>query len=162
MVSQHPMDAKRNAASGNSEVDMRVSIATRNLGGFVKGTVVVALVSTLLMGVLPSALHAAGAKCPQATVLKAGVSILPIGSAGITITFSPALPRACTSEKYVVVLTQLNDAGYSPVVDCTYLNVLNETPNSFQVQHKTCKDGVPQNVTTPLTFGWVAVGTKPQ
>jgi hypothetical protein len=44
---------------------------------------------------------------------------------------------------YTVVVQATNTAGYSPSSECTYFNVLKETPTKFEVQHKTFKDGKP-------------------
>ena len=116
---------------------------------------------------------AQAASCPAGKVLASGLTTLQTGTstaAGITVTFvkpngttPKPLPAPCdVSGSYVVVLTQSNDGGYSPTTNCTYLNVLNKNRNGFEIQHKECASGTPQDVTTNLQLGWVAIGvTQP-
>lgn len=97
---------------------------------------------------LAISLLAAGAA--DAAEIRAGVSSFAIGQAGIYVPLSPAVDQA-----YSVVIQPANTAGYSTTGECTYFNVLKETPNEFQIQHKTCKDGTPIPVDTSVTINWV-------
>ena len=84
--------------------------------------------------------------------IRAGSEAWQIGQAGIYVNLSPAV-----SGPYSVVVQPSNTAGYSPTGECTYFNVLKETPTQFQVQHKTCKDGTPVALDTGVTLAWILV-----
>lgn len=89
----------------------------------------------------------------QATEVRSGSVAWAIGQAGITIPLVPPV----TSGPYSVVVQPTNTAGYSTTTECTYFNVLKESPADFQVQHKTCKDGTPIAVDTGVTLKWVLI-----
>jgi hypothetical protein len=97
---------------------------------------------------LIAVISAAGAA--NAAEIRAGVSSFKVGDAGIYVPLSPAVDQA-----YSVVIQAANTAGYSSTGECTYFNVLKESPTEFQIQHKTCKDGTPIPVDTSVTINWV-------
>lgn len=105
--------------------------------------------STLTAVILFAFLVSAGA---QAVELRAGSVSWTAGQAGITVPLSPAV-----DQPYSVVVQQTNTAGYSPSSECTYFNVLKETPTKFEVQHKTCKDGTPLPLDDSVTLKWILV-----
>jgi hypothetical protein len=90
---------------------------------------------TLALAIPFAFLVSAGA---QADTSRAGSVAWAIGQAGVTVPLSPAV-----TGPYTVVVQATNTAGYSPSSECTYFNVLKETPTKFEVQHKTFKDGKP-------------------
>jgi len=57
---------------------------------------------------------------------------------------------------YSVVVQPTNTAGYSPIPNCTYFNVLKKTTTNFQVQHKRCDDGVPVKLDVNVSLDWIA------
>lgn len=84
---------------------------------------------------------------------RAGAAPFPIGSAGIFVTFTTAMPNA----DYSVVVQQRDTAGYSTTPVCTYFNVLKKTATGFQVQHKQCEDGVPVALDVAVSLDWIAM-----
>ena len=108
-----------------------------------KYKLVVALVLVCLSFV-PTASHA--------IEIRAGSVGWTAGQAGITVTLTPPV-----AAPYSVVVQPTNTAGYSPTSECTYFNVLKETPTKFEVQHKTCKDGTPVPLDGNVTLKWILV-----
>ena len=88
---------------------------------------------------------------------RAGAMAWQKGLAGITVKFAPPM----SNTNYSVLVGATHAAGYSPTSECTYFNVLNEALDSFQVQHKTCKDGRPIPIDDPLTLQFIIV-TRPE
>jgi hypothetical protein len=84
--------------------------------------------------------------------LRAGSVGWLAGQAGITVPLSPAV-----TGPYSVVVQATNTAGYSTTSECTYFNVLKETPTKFEVQHKTSKDGTPLPLDVNVTLKWVLI-----
>lgn len=102
------------------------------------------------LSILALALSLALAGAANAAEIRAGVSSFAVGQAGIYVPLTPAVDQA-----YSVVIQAANTAGYSSTGECTYFNVLKESPTEFQIQHKTCKDGTPIAVDTNVTINWV-------
>lgn len=96
--------------------------------------------SIALVGLAPRDAHSA---------CIAGTALFQAGEAGIIVKHNVVkLPHA-------VVVQQTNTAGYSPVSECTYFNVLKKKPDHFQVQHKTCADGTPKELTFNVPLDWI-------
>jgi hypothetical protein len=102
--------------------------------------------------ILALAFSVAPAQAQQVVGYRAGTAPFTAGSAGIVITFSVPMPTA----KYSVVVQPTNTAGYSPIAQCTYFNVLKKTTTNFQVQHKRCDDGTPVNLDVNVSLDWIA------
>jgi hypothetical protein len=83
---------------------------------------------------------------------RAGTKSFAKGLAGIPITFSAPMPTA----KYSVVVQPTNTAGYSPISQCTYFNVLHKTSTGFEVQHKRCDNGAPVPLDDNVSLDWIA------
>jgi len=105
--------------------------------------------STLALAIPLAFLVSAGA---QAAELRAGSVSWVSGQAGITVNLSPAV-----TGPYTVVVQPTNTAGYSPSSECTYFNVLKETPTKFEVQHKACQDGMPLLLDVNVTLKWILI-----
>ncbi len=84
--------------------------------------------------------------------LRAGSIGWSAGKAGITVPLSPNV-----TGPYTVVVQATNTAGYSPTGECTYFNVLKETPKKFEVQHKASKDGEPLALDVNVTLKWILI-----
>ena len=82
---------------------------------------------------------------------RAGTAPFPINSAGIIVNVIPPMPDGC----YAVSVQQTNTAGYSPIKNCTYFNVLKKTATQFQVQHKTCQTGTPVPLKVGVSLDWI-------
>lgn len=85
--------------------------------------------------------------------IRAGVAPFYAGQAGIYITLPTPMPNG----NYAVTVQATNTGGYSPTTECTYFNVLKKTATNFQVQHKTCIDGVPIALDKNVPLNWIAV-----
>jgi hypothetical protein len=88
----------------------------------------------------------------HAAELRAGSVGWASGQAGIVVNLAPAV-----TGPYTAVVQPTNTAGYSTSGECTYFNVLKETANKFEVQHKTCKDGTPLALDGNVTLKWILV-----
>ncbi len=98
------------------------------------------------------AISLASVQAQQVVGYRAGTAPFTAGSAGIVVTFSVPMP----TDKYSVVVQPTNTAGYSPISQCTYFNVLKKTTTNFQVQHKRCDDGTPINLDVNVSLDWIA------
>jgi|SRR4051812_34058295 hypothetical protein len=84
---------------------------------------------------------------------RAGLIPWKKGDAGVTVKVFPPMSNA----NYSVSVQQANTAGYSPISECTYFNVLKLEPDNFQIQHKKCKDGQPVPVDDTISMLWIIV-----
>lgn len=89
----------------------------------------------------------------NANSTRAGVDAFLAGQAGIYITLDTPMPNG----NYSAVVNATNTSGYSPTTECTYFNVLKKTATNFQVQHKTCIDGVPIPLDKNVSLNWVVM-----
>jgi hypothetical protein len=105
-------------------------------------TVVLALVALATVVGLMSG-RSAAAKHPLRDY-RAGTAAFAIGR---MVSISPSLPSLPNTD-YAVVVQATNTAGYSPTSDCTYFNPLHKRADVFEVQHKSCDDGVPVKTAT--------------
>lgn len=85
--------------------------------------------------------------------VRAGVAPFLAGQAGIYITLPTPMPNG----NYSAVVNATNTSGYSPTTECTYFNVLKKTATNFQVQHKTCIDGVPIPLDKNVSLNWIVM-----
>jgi hypothetical protein len=109
-------------------------------------------ITTSLVMIIVLAVTLASVQAQQVVGYRAGTASFTAGSAGIVVTFSVPMPTA----KYSVVAQPTNTAGYSPISECTYFNVLNKTATNFQVQHKRCDNGAPVNLDVNVSLDWIA------
>lgn len=130
-------------------------------------------VGALLIGLLPSAVHAA--TCPEGKVLAVGESSFPQGSMGIFINFnsdlpSPQVAAACQNHT-LAIGSWTNSGAISGIPDCVYLNFFRPGgPNTvledqqhvsqFGVQLKKCEDGVPVPASASFNISWEVITTK--
>jgi hypothetical protein len=109
-------------------------------------------ITTSLVVITVLAVALASVQAQQVVGYRAGTAPFTTGSAGITVKFSVPMPTA----KYSVVVQPTNTAGYSPISQCTYFNVLKKTTTNFQVQHKRCDDGTPVPLDVNVSLDWIA------
>jgi hypothetical protein len=110
-----------------------------------------ALITSLVV-IIVLAVTLASVQAQQVVGYRAGTAPFTNGSAGIVVTFSVPMP----TDKYSVVVQPTNTAGYSPISQCTYFNVLKKTKTNFQVQHKSCDNGTPVNLDVNVSLDWIA------
>lgn len=109
-------------------------------------------IATSFVVIMILAISLASVQAQQVVGYRAGTAPFTAGSAGIVVTFSVPMPTA----KYSVVVQPTNTAGYSPISQCTYFNVLKKTTTNFQVQHKRCDNGAPVNLDVNVSLDWIA------
>jgi hypothetical protein len=110
------------------------------------------VIAASLVVIILLAISLTSAQAQQVVGYRAGTAAFTSGSAGIVVTFSAPMP----TDKYSVVVQPTNTAGYSPISNCTYFNVLKKTTTNFQVQHKRCDDGVPVKLDVNISLDWIA------
>jgi|GEM_PF-6082541 len=79
----------------------------------------------------------------------AGVAPFKVGQKGILI-------KHQALGKNMVIVQPTNTAGYSPMSNSTYFNVLKIRSDNFQVQHKRTDDGTPIALDFNVSLGWIA------